>query len=50
VVLPLVLRVPPSSGRLVEGEQHGLREDKVDCIQRAAIVSERLAYLATFEF
>jgi hypothetical protein len=35
-VLPLVLANLLSSGRLVEDELHGLREDKLDCIKRAA--------------
>jgi hypothetical protein len=36
-VLPLVLANLLSRGRLVEDELHGLRQDKLDCIKRAAM-------------
>jgi hypothetical protein len=36
-VLPLVLAKLLSSGRLVEDELHGLGEDKLACIHRAAV-------------
>ena len=36
-VLPLVLANLLTSGRLVEDELHGLREDKLACIKRAAM-------------
>jgi hypothetical protein len=36
-VLPLVLANLLSRGDLIEDELHGLREDKLDCIKRAAM-------------
>ena len=36
-VLPLVLANLLTCGRLVEDELHGLPEDKLDCIKRAAL-------------